>query len=186
MRTSAGLKSHLTALALLASVFWPDAAWTQGTVGGLTGVVTDAAGAPLDGAFVQMKNAERRLHFMVISKEQGRYALDRLPAGKYVVQAVGGEHQSAPSAPVEVAAGKSSPVNLSLTVARAPALPPAWPGRAPGERGAEAEAALGGGPRLPRATARPSSRRNACPATTQRASSARAAIRRAGNRSCAA
>jgi streptogramin lyase len=53
-----------------------------------------------------------------------------------VLQAIGGEHQSAPSAPVEVVAGGSSSVNLSLTVARAAALPPAWPGRQPGQRGA--------------------------------------------------
>src|SRR5205085_10317645 len=93
-----------------------------------------------------MRNAERRLNFMVITQEQGKYSIDRLPAGKYVVQAIGGEHQSDPSRAVEVAAGKASSIDLSLTVARAPALPPAWPGRSPGERGAEA--AGGGGPQL--------------------------------------
>ncbi len=148
MLTSATLKSHFTALAIVASVFWPGAASAQDAVGTLTGVVTDAAGAPLAGAFVQMSNAARRLHFMVITQAQGKYTNTRLPAGKYVVQAIGGEHQSPPSLPVEVVAGQSSSVDLSLAVARAPALPPAWPGRAPGERGAEAEAATGAGPRL--------------------------------------
>jgi virginiamycin B lyase len=66
-----------------------------------------------------------------------------------VVQAIGGEQQSALSAPVEVAAGKSASVDLSLTVARAPALPPAWPGRQPGVRGEEADAANGAALRLP-------------------------------------
>src|SRR5262245_10339047 len=141
------LKAYLAALALAASVFWPGAASAQ-DAGTLTGVVTDAAGTPLEGAFVQMKNAERRLNFMVITQAQGKYSNNRLPDGKYVVQAIGGEQQSAPSAPVEVAAGKSASVNLSLTVARAPALLPAWPGRQPGERGEEAEAAAGAGPRL--------------------------------------
>src|SRR5438874_10567453 len=128
------------ALALAATVSCSNAASAQDAVGTLTGIVTDAAGTPVAGAFVQMKNAERRLNFMVITQEQGKYTIDRLPAGKYVVQAIGGEHQSAPSSPVEVAASKASSVDLSLTVARAPALPPAWPGRAPGERGAGAEA----------------------------------------------
>src|SRR5262249_18724234 len=142
-------KPSFGALALVAAVSCPGVASAQGAVGTLTGVITDQAGAPVAGAFVQMKNAERRLNFMVISQEQGKYTIDRLPAGKYVGRAIGGEHQSAPSSPVEVAAGKSSPVDLSLTVARALALPPAWPGRTPGERGAEAEAAVGGaGPRL--------------------------------------
>ena len=142
-------KPSFAALALVAAVSCPGAASAQGAVGTLTGVITDAAGSAVAGAFVQMRNAERRLNFMVITQEQGKYSIDRLPAGKYVVQAIGGEHQSAPSSPVEVAAGKASSVDLSLTVARAPALPPAWPGRSPGERGAEAEAAVGGGgPRL--------------------------------------
>jgi streptogramin lyase/cytochrome c5 len=145
---SGKLKFYFTALALVASVAWSDAGSAQDAVGTVTGVVTDAAGTPLAGAFVQMKNAERRLNFMIISQDQGKYT-NKLPAGKYVVQAIGGEHQSAPSAAVEVAAGKPASVNLSLTVARAPALPGAWPGRQPGERGAEAEAAGGAGPRLP-------------------------------------
>src|SRR5205823_12051162 len=128
------------AFALDAALSCPGAASAQGAVGTLTGVITDVAGSPVAGAFVQMRNAERRLNFMVITQEQGKYSIDRLLAGKYVLQAIGGEHQSAPSNPVEVAARKSSPVDLSLTLARAPSLPPAWPGRTPGERGAEAEA----------------------------------------------
>ena len=135
------LKSYFAALAFVASVFWSDAGSAQEPVGTLTGVVTDAVGAPLAGAFVQMKNAERRLYFMVITQAQGKYTNNRLPAGKYVVQAIGGEHQSTPSTPVEVVAGKSSSVDLSLTVARAPTLPPAWPGRVPGQRGAAAQPA---------------------------------------------
>src|SRR5262249_59328299 len=78
---------------------------------------------------------------------QGQYTNNGLPAGKYVVRGIGGEQQGAPSAAVEVTPGRSASVDLSLTVERAPALPPAWPGRNPGERGAEAEAAAAG-PRL--------------------------------------
>jgi streptogramin lyase/cytochrome c5 len=138
------LKPFTAALALVATAPCLNAASAQDAVGTLTGVLRDASGAPVAGAFVQMKNAERRLSFMVITQEQGRYAIDRLPPGKYVVQAIGGEQQSAPSSPVEVVAGKSASTDLSLTLARAAALAPAWPGRPPGERGAEAEAAAGG------------------------------------------
>src|SRR5712671_4259483 len=149
-------RSCFSALALVATVACLNAASAQDSVGTLTGVITDTSGAPVAGVFVQMKNAERRLNFMVITQEQGKFTNARLPAGKYVVQAIGGEHQSAPSTPVEVAAGKSSSVDLSLAVARAPALPPAWPGRPPGERGAEAAAAVGGaGPRLAEGDGKP-------------------------------
>jgi streptogramin lyase len=142
---SSMLKASLAALALAAAVCSTASAQEVGT---LTGVITDTAGAPVAGAFVQMKNAERRLNFMVITQEQGKFTNARLPAGKYVVQAIGGERQSAPSSAVDVAAGKSSSVDLALTVERAAPLPPAWPGRTPGVRGAEAEAAGGGGARL--------------------------------------
>src|ERR1700757_1366145 len=100
-------KPHLAALALLATVTFFDAASAQDAVGTLTGVVTDASGTPVAGAFVQMKKAKRRLNFMVITQEQGKNTNARPPAGKYVVQAIGGEQQSAPSSSVEVAAGKS-------------------------------------------------------------------------------
>jgi streptogramin lyase/cytochrome c5 len=142
-------KPSVAALALVAAVSCPAAASAQSAIGTLSGVITNEAGAAVAGAFGQMRNAERRLNFMVITQERGKYSIDRLPAGKYVVQAIGGEHQSTASSPVEVAAGKASSIDLSLTMARAPALLPAWPGRTPGERGAEAEAAVGGaGPRL--------------------------------------
>lgn len=108
--------------------------------GRVQGVVKDASGAPVAGAFVKLKNADRRLMFMVISQAQGKYTAANLPAGKYVVQGIGGEFQSAPSAALDVAAGGSATMDLSLTAQRAPALPNAWPGRTPGQGGGEAAA----------------------------------------------
>src|SRR5438477_11357041 len=106
MLKSGRLKFCFTALAFVASAFWSNAVSAQ--EGTLTGVVKDATGAPVAGAFVQMRNAERALNFMVITHEQGKYTNNRLAAGKYVVQAIGGEQQSAPSAAVEVTAGQSA------------------------------------------------------------------------------
>jgi len=105
--------------------------------GVLEGVVKDNAGAPVAGAFVKMKNAERRLTFMVVSQAQGRY-MANVPPGKYVVQGVGGEYQSALSAPKDVAAGRSTSIDVALSDKRAPRLPNAWPGRPPGQGGGEA------------------------------------------------
>jgi hypothetical protein len=115
----------------------------------LQGVVKDGKGAPVAGAFVKMHNAERRLTFMVISQDQGRYSVNTLPHGKYTVQAIGGDFQSEHSAPAEVAPNASASVDLALTVTRAPQLAGAWPGRLPGERGDEAEEARQGPPPLP-------------------------------------
>jgi mono/diheme cytochrome c family protein len=145
-------KIHLSAFIVMllpVALAGPRLVHAQDRSGVLQGVVKDASGAPVAGAFVKMKNSERRLTFMVISQAQGRFAVNTLPAGKYVAQGIGGDYQSEPSASVEVAAGKPATVDLSLTVARAPQLAPAWPGRLPGEQGGEADQARGARPSLP-------------------------------------
>src|ERR1700674_2725305 len=95
------------------------------------GVVQDASGKPVAGAFVKLKNNERHLEFMVISQAQGRYSASNLPAGQYVVQGVGGGYQSSVSAPVDVSAGKVTKLDLSLATKQGPALPRAWPMKTP-------------------------------------------------------
>jgi len=95
------------------------------------GVVQDASGKPVAGAFVKLKNNDRHLEFMVISQAQGRYTVSNLPAGKYVIQGVGGGYQSNVSAPVDVAEGKTAKQDLSLTAKQAPMLPRAWPMKTP-------------------------------------------------------
>src|SRR5258708_7067753 len=62
--------------------------------GSIQGVVKNASGEPVSGAFVKLKNPDRRLTFMVISQAQGRYTANNLPAGKNSVQRVGGYFQS--------------------------------------------------------------------------------------------
>ncbi|MBI4524177.1 MAG: carboxypeptidase regulatory-like domain-containing protein [Deltaproteobacteria bacterium] len=141
-------KAVVVMLAVIAALY-PYLIQAQERAGVLQGIVKNSSGTPLSGAFVRLKNAERRLTFMVITQEQGRYRANNLPNGKYIVQAVGGDYQSAPSAPVDVAAGRPATVDLSLTTSRAPQLPGAWPGRRPGERGGEAEAATRAAPILP-------------------------------------
>src|SRR6202521_2465930 len=66
------------------------------------GVVQDASGKPVTGAFVKLKNNERHLEFLYVSQAQGKYTASNLPAGKYAVQGVGDGFQSNVSAPVEV------------------------------------------------------------------------------------
>ena len=62
--------------------------------GSVQGVVKNASGEALSGAYVKLINAERRLTFMVISQAQGRYTLGNLPPGDYTVQGVGNGFQS--------------------------------------------------------------------------------------------
>src|ERR1041384_5340464 len=102
MRYAISLRTMFVVLVSLAIV-GPQTIHAQDRAGTLQGVVKDGKGAPVAGAFVKMHNAERRLTFMVISQEQGRYSVNTLPRGKYTVQAIGGELQSETSAPADVA-----------------------------------------------------------------------------------
>jgi len=138
------LRTIVIAFAAIA-FFLPNLCAAQDRAGTLQGVIKDSKDVPVAGAFVKMKNAERRLTFMVISQAQGRYSINTLPAGKYVVQAIGGDYQSDLSAPVEVVSGKAATVDLALTNMRAPQLPGAWPGRLRGEQ--VGEGGEGGGAR---------------------------------------
>jgi len=104
---------------------------TAGHSGRIEGLITDAAGQPVAGAFVKFDNEARRLTFMVISQDGGNYQVDRLPSGSYTAQGVGGDFQSPWSASVSVANGASTALNLTLTEQRAPDLPAAWPRRVP-------------------------------------------------------
>jgi virginiamycin B lyase len=99
--------------------------------GSVQGVVNDASGQPVTGAFVKLKNAERRLTFMVISQDNGQFRAGDLPVGQYTVQGVGGNFQSNVSKPLAVSAGQSATIDLALNKARGPLLPPAWPQRIP-------------------------------------------------------
>jgi streptogramin lyase len=137
----------IVVLAVMA-VLYPHLTQAQDRSGSLQGVVKNSSGAPVSGAFVKMKNPERRLMFMVITQAGGRYTVNNLPTGKYIVQGIGGDYQSEPSAPVDVGAGRPGTVDLSLTAMRAPQLAGAWPGRLPGQRGGEAEGG-GAAPALP-------------------------------------
>ena len=106
--------------------------------GVVEGVVKSSSGQPVSGAFVKLKNEQRRLTFMVISQAQGRYTADGLPAGKYTVQGVGNGFQSGWSSPVDVTEGKAAKLDVSLTAPQAAPLAAAWPGRIPEEQAAAA------------------------------------------------
>ncbi len=107
--------------------------------GSLQGVVKNASGTTVSGAFVKLKNDERRLTFMVITQAQGRYTVKNLPPGKYMVQGIGNGYQSEWSAAADVSAGQPATVNLSLSAPQPPMLAAAWPGRLPGQGGRAAE-----------------------------------------------
>src|SRR5215470_1140598 len=99
--------------------------------GVVQGIVNDAGGKPVAGAMVKLINADRRLTFMVVSQDQGRFEANDLPPGQYTVQGIGGGFESSKSASVSVEGSKSAKVDLALANQQAQVLPPAWPHRIP-------------------------------------------------------
>ena len=122
------LKGGIAICAL--SLALPAAAAVENT-GALKGVVKDAAGKPVAGAFVKLRNAERRLTFMVVSKDGGAFEAKDLPSGQYTAEGVGAEMESKVSAPVAVKSGAAANMNVALVEKRGPSLPAAWPDRLP-------------------------------------------------------
>ena len=103
----------------------------DGWAGAVRGIVTNLNGDPIEGAFVKLRNPERRLTVMVISKDEGSFIAGNLPSGSWEVQAVGGDLESRWSPPVAVSAMGTVEANIALTETRAPDLAPAWPRRVP-------------------------------------------------------
>src|ERR1700752_1665307 len=132
VKTRNHLFVSLAAFVLLAAGYAP-ARSADVYNGAVEGVVKDASGKPVAGAFVRLKNAEKRLGFMVISQDGGAFSAKQLPAGNYEVQGVGGDFQSKLSGPVAVPEQGAAKVDLALTDKRAPDLAPAWPRRLPPE-----------------------------------------------------
>src|SRR3981189_403262 len=99
--------------------------------GSVQGVINDASGQPVTGAFVKLKNADRRLTFMGVSQARGQFEAKDLPAGTYSVQGVGAGYESNWFTNVNVVAGDSAKVGLALTNKQGAMLTPAWPKRLP-------------------------------------------------------
>ena len=84
----------------------------------ISGVVKNASGQPVEGAFVRVRSEDSNLAFMVVSQAQGRYVTPNLLPGKYTVEAIGGEYQSNPAGPVEVRSRQQEKMDVQLMVAR--------------------------------------------------------------------
>jgi streptogramin lyase len=122
------LKGGIAICAL--SLALPAAAAVQ-NAGTVKGVVKDTTGKPVAGAFVKLRNTERRLTFMVVSKDAGTFEAKDLPSGQYTAEGVGAEMESKGLVPVAVSPGATANVSVALVEKRSASLPAAWPDRLP-------------------------------------------------------
>jgi streptogramin lyase len=87
---------------------------------GITGVVKNASGQPVEGALVRVRSADLGLTFMVVSQAQGLYRTPNLLPGNYTIEAIGGDYQSNAAETVEVRSRKQEKLDLQLSTVRKP------------------------------------------------------------------
>ena len=66
--------AHILATGVAASAMLMAPAFAQGNRGTVQGVITDASGKPVEGAFVKLKNDQMRLTFMVTTRDKGQFS----------------------------------------------------------------------------------------------------------------
>jgi streptogramin lyase len=134
----------VAASALLLSAQSAHAVPNPGTI---EGIVKNAAGQPVSGAYVRLKNTDGRLTFLVASQAGGKFTAGDLPAGQYTIQGIGGGFTSAVTQPLNVDANKTARApDLSLVNKQGAVLAGAWPGRLPEEEHEKVSLTLPAGP----------------------------------------
>jgi hypothetical protein len=91
-------------------------AYSQTTLGGITGTVTDSSGAVISGATVTLVGDETKLNRTQTTSTTGSYSFVNLPIGTYTLSFTqqGFESQNIPSIPVQ--ANRTATVNAELKI----------------------------------------------------------------------
>jgi iron complex outermembrane receptor protein len=112
-RRPAGIAGFLL-VALCASGYGQD----NPTTGRVGGVLKDATGAVVPAATIEILGLEPPLARSTLSDREGRYALDRLPPGRYAISAVAPGLERSVIEDVVVVAGAETQADFKLDVAR--------------------------------------------------------------------
>jgi virginiamycin B lyase len=80
----------------------------------ITGTVKGPDGAPFGGGFVQAQNSQTHMTFIVLSNSQGRYVIEKLPAGKYRLQARAVGYRADDPAGLTLAANQNASADFAL------------------------------------------------------------------------
>src|ERR1700693_3213667 len=82
--------------------------------GTITGTVKGPDGNPFEGAFVQAQNAKTRITVNVLSGKDGKYRVEKLPAGEYTlrIRAVG--YQADPHGGTNLSADQNASLDFAL------------------------------------------------------------------------
>src|SRR5258708_34809703 len=80
----------------------------------ITGTVKGPDGAPFEGAFVQAQNTKTRMTFIVLTDSQGRYRVEKVPAGEYQLTSRATGYRGDPRPGVVLTADQDASVDFAL------------------------------------------------------------------------
>src|SRR5258708_23339754 len=80
----------------------------------ITGTVKGPDGAPFEGAFVQAQNTKTRMAFIVLTDSQGRYRVEKVPAGEYQLTSRTTGYRSDPRPGVILTPAQHPPFDFAL------------------------------------------------------------------------
>src|SRR6266436_6731789 len=80
----------------------------------ITGTVKGPDGAPFEGAFVQAQNTKTRMWFIVLTDSQGRYRVEKVPAGEYNISTKVTGFRSDPKPGVALTADQDASFDFAL------------------------------------------------------------------------
>ena len=83
----------------------------------VSGLVKGPDGAPVEGVFVQAQNTKTKITFFVLSDRQGRYQIEKLPAGEYRVQIKATGFRADPKSGVALDAEQTAAIDFNLQAA---------------------------------------------------------------------
>src|SRR6476646_2866823 len=92
-------------------------AFSQGSTGDLKGTVTDAAGAVVTGASVEVKNQETNETRILTTGDNGEYFASRLPVGTYTITISAKGFSSTVIKNIRVSVASVADQNLTMSVA---------------------------------------------------------------------
>lgn len=110
MRTIGRMLACLLALILLA----PAIARAQANTGVVQGTVTDSSGAAVPNARVELENVATGRRMTASADQNGQFRFENLAAGRYRILAGSGQVKAVPSREIEVPAGGTSTMNVTL------------------------------------------------------------------------
>src|ERR1700687_2244884 len=105
------MRLHTKFLALVRLIVFLGPASYAATI---TGTVKGPDGAPFEGAFVQAQNTKTRMWFIVLTDSQGRYRVEKVPAGEYRLTTKATGYRSDPQAGVTLAADQDASFDFAL------------------------------------------------------------------------